>query len=989
MLKRLYIMLIAVSIFFHISIFNAHAAGINGSIDYQIEKAAEGVFVVDEKPAVNIKITIPQSTNNKFEIKLITDYTTCETVLVDDNGGQQQELRLEFNAQNEGYHHFCAQLLRNGALYHEYEFEQYYIKSVKNDAYNDRGYNVHYSIDSDFFYDAKMLKASGVPVLRVGLSWNGVEQEKGVYDFTNGDAMVKMLEDNGFEAVCIIDSYRFSHELYPDSNGNTMIKTKEQISAFADFAEATVKRYPQIKKWEIFNEPNFLMTGQEYFNVVYEVAKRIKNARPDAEVYAGGLAIYNTGEFVNGFYVDKLYPYVDGISYHHYNHWRYADGPEFNVTTDELVNKMKTEGGWKRLILTESGYSTGVYNMQVPEIKQASENVKRAVICDWYGIDFLTMYDFRNDGYDAEEIEHNFGTVTHDYEPKPAYFTFKQYQKNVNRAMYIGEAYLSEDITAHLYASNDDYFMIAWAKNADDEADIRYDNPVSAEYTFTDENVRIEDMFGKHIGGNILRLTYKPMYIHGLSKDFCLNAIGKNKDYDLFENMRAIAAQIDKSTDEAEQAYKDMYSNATAASAESFADSCYDLADRITDEFLDGVLDIPESRFSNILSEIYKTCERGLRVAVLFDDECSAPKDIAEQYAAKNVLPEDIDKTPAYINEPYYMGRSLLNKIMEYDEKDRVKPVTGSGFVLKSDNTLIFAGSSVNEEVLIKIDGAGGEAEYINLIPTDGNGNYYFELEPDIEYGNYTVTVNNGTAITETLDYHADTDYISVEDKMTALSRLHAQKLLQLYEQNLEWADVKYNYLHPKVKAVYSDETEWITITGKVERTGLMEYSDIILMAYEKGTDELKYIDTTYPDDNGKYRFSFKYEEDVNNLYIKINQGGVLLNTEIKSVTEENPISGNITITKNQNRADIELRMQNNLGEDVTVQPIVAYYDESGRMINCRMFEPENVGAGEITISYTVEIPESAAVMKAFAWDSISEMRPYMKNAEMIVKNNK
>ena len=34
-------------------------------------------------------------------------------------------------------------------------------------------------------------------------------------------------------------------------------------------------------------------------------------------------------------------------------------------------------------------------------------------------------YDWKNDGTDATEREHNFGTVTHDLKPKPAYLSMK------------------------------------------------------------------------------------------------------------------------------------------------------------------------------------------------------------------------------------------------------------------------------------------------------------------------------------------------------------------------------------------------------------------------------------------------------------------------------------------------------------------------------------------------------------------------------------
>lgn len=980
MKKRFLIATMSVMIFLNLVVGNALAAGIKGRVDFQIEKSNESVFVVDEKPAVDIKITIPQQTEDTFAIRLITDYTNFETVNLNNQGTQQ--LHLEFAVQDEGYHNLCAQLLHNGVLYYEYEFEQYYISSVSNTAYSQRGFNIHYDADKDFSDDGTMLKASGTPVVRVGLSWNGVEKEKGVYDFSNADEMFASLGEYDLDCVCIIDSYHFGNELYPDENGDPMMRTEEQINAFADFAIATVKRYPQVKKWEIFNEPNFLMTGEEYFNVVYTVAKRIKEYDPQNEVYAGGLAIYDTGNFVNGFYVDKLYPYIDGISYHHYNHWRYADGPEYYQTTEEIADKMMQEGGWKKLIMTESGYSTGIHDMEVPENKQASENVKRAVICDWYGIDFLTLYDFKNDGYDPEEIEHNFGSVTNDYKPKPGYYTMKQYLDATNQAIYIGEAYLSDDITAHVYAANDDYFMIAWAKNINDEADIRNENGGKAVYNFTDENVRVENMFGEHIGGKVLNATYEPSYIYGLSKDFCFRAIRENRDHDLFENIRKLMDGLGYSTEEIENIYLRMCTSGSTDDAQAFMESCYGMADQISDDFLDGVLDISEREFSNILSEIYQICERGMRVAVLFDDKCSAPDNVYEEYENVQTVPQDaVDKNVVYINEPYYKGKNLLNKISLYNEKDRVNPVKGQGFELKSDNLMIFYGESSVEEVLIKIEDNNGNLIYMNLIPTDGSGNYYFEFTPDMPYGNYKVTVNNGEILTDNFDYNAAVDYLSVEDKMTAISLLQAQELLNMYQKNLEWAQIKNDYLNPEIDALVWDETKWINITGKIERPGWTQYSDVILTAYDKNTNQLKYIDTTYINEDGEFRFSFKYDDDANNLDIRINQGGVNIEKYVQSITESKLITGNLLVTNSGGAADVTINLENYFKTDKTIEPVIAYYDETNKLIGCKVIESEKIKYDESSKYYKVEIPEGTAVVKVFAWNDLTYMLPYTDSA--------
>lgn len=977
MVRRFFCAVTAILIMVYLGVVPVSAAGINGNVEFQIRQSSDAAFIVDEKPAVDVKILLPPGAEDTYAIRLITDGRISETVYVDADS-PEQNLHLEFAVEEEGYHHLCARLLRNGTLYYEYEFEQYYISSVSNDAYNARGFNIHYTATDEFSDEGEMLRAGGTSVLRVGLSWNSVEKQKGIYNFSKSDEMVASLEKYGFDAICIIDSYHFGHELYPDENGDPMMRTAEQIGAFADFAAAVVSRYPQIKKWEIFNEPNFLMTGEEYFNVVSTVAKRLKAIAPESEIYAGGLAIYDTANFVDGFYIEKLYPFIDGISYHHYNHWRYADGPEYYATTDELVDKMEEEGGWKKLIITESGYSTGVYNMQVPEIKQASENVKRAVICDWYGMDFLTFYDFKNDGYDPAEVEHNFGSVTHDYEPKPGYYAVKQYLNAANRAVYIGEAYLSEDITAHVYAANDDYFMIAWAKNINDEADIRNNNSGHAVYDFGTENVRLKDMFGQPVGGNILYASYQPSYIHGLSREFCLKALVGNKDHDLFEKVRKLSEDYGFSAAEAEESYIRMCTSGATADAENYAQCCYNLAECLAERFLEGTLNLSEAEFSNAVSEIYKVCEQGMRIAVLFDEVCRPSADVRERYEGIHITPQEAaEQNTVYIYEPYYKGKKILNKLSRYEEGVRVQPIKGKGFELKSDNKIIFAGSASSEEVFVKIDDSSGNTVYTNLISTDGSGNYYFELTPEMKFGSYRVTVNDGQPLTEAMEYSAAADYLSVEDKITAISLIQAEKLLDLYEKWLGWTDIKDSYLNPQVDALCWNETKWLNITGRIERSGFAQYSDVILRAYDKNTGELKYIDSTFIDKNGEYRFTFKYDGDAENLDIKINQGGVEAENQVQSVMENRLITAKVSIEPKADTAEIMLQIQNYFKADRTLQPIIIYYDDNDRILDSSVLELVKVGDDENTVKYDEVIPDGVAAVKVFVWDSLEHMKPY------------
>ena len=112
------------------------------------------------------------------------------------------------------------------------------------------------------------------------------------------------------------------------------------------------------------------------------------------------------------------------------------------------------------------------------------------------------------------------------------------------------------------------------------------------------------------------------------------------------------------------------------------------------------------------------------------------------------------------------------------------------------------------------------------------------------------------------------------------------------------------------------------------------------------------------------------------------------LKDEAESITESRLITGSITVTENMNTADIILQLQNYFKADRNVQPMIVYYDKYNKMISCNVIEPEKIGADTSSRNYNAEIPDNAATIKVFAWNSISEMRPYTISEEISVNNN-
>jgi hypothetical protein len=95
------------------------------------------------------------------------------------------------------------------------------------------------------------LDALGVDFVRFTLNWHAIEPRRGVRNWGSGDAVLRGLRDAGIPAVVSIwGTPRWANR------GRAPQWAPTSGSSFAAFAAAAAKRYPWVKKWLIWNEPN-------------------------------------------------------------------------------------------------------------------------------------------------------------------------------------------------------------------------------------------------------------------------------------------------------------------------------------------------------------------------------------------------------------------------------------------------------------------------------------------------------------------------------------------------------------------------------------------------------------------------------------------------------------------------------------------------------------------------------------------------------------
>jgi len=290
---------------------------------------------------------------------------------------------------------------------------------------NGFGVNIHFT---GLEPDLHMIAEAGFKFIRMDFVWSRIERSKGEYEFKESgyDALTLGCEKLGIRLLYILD---YSNELYESDRS---VRTEAGRKGFADFAAAAAKRYAgKGILWEIWNEPNLKHfwspqpSVDDYCKLVEAVAPRVKAADTSCQIVAGATSQIPLDWFEECF-KKGLLEWVDVLSVH-----PYRSQPPETVIPDyakfrQLISRYAPAGKKIPVISGEWGYSNINWDKsRLTEQQQADYLVRMFLINSYQNIPVSIWYDWKNDGTNPNEREHNFGTVKHDLNPKAAYLAAK------------------------------------------------------------------------------------------------------------------------------------------------------------------------------------------------------------------------------------------------------------------------------------------------------------------------------------------------------------------------------------------------------------------------------------------------------------------------------------------------------------------------------------------------------------------------------------
>lgn len=296
------------------------------------------------------------------------------------------------------------------------------------------GVNIHFVTGHE--RDLDLIAAAGFKFIRMDFGWEATEKKRGEYDWSGYEELAANLAKRGMRPLFILD---YSHRLYEDTVESTnpisgkaekniaSPRKPESVAAFAKWAGAAAAHFKgRGVIWEIWNEPNISFwrpkpNAEDYITLALATCKAIRAADAQATILGPATSEFAPA-FMDKFLASGVLEFLDGVSVHPYRHKRAPETAAAEYARlREAIDRHAAESrkGKLPIISGEWGYSTD--GKDVPPETQAAFIVRQHLFNLFTGVPLSIWYDWKNDGPDRKEREHNFGVVTEDLQPKPAY----------------------------------------------------------------------------------------------------------------------------------------------------------------------------------------------------------------------------------------------------------------------------------------------------------------------------------------------------------------------------------------------------------------------------------------------------------------------------------------------------------------------------------------------------------------------------------------
>jgi hypothetical protein len=280
------------------------------------------------------------------------------------------------------------------------------------------------------------IAATGARAVRFDVAWSSVERVRGNPVWTHIDRIVEAFANRG---IAMLGICTYAPAWANGGQPNTFPPLAAYYEDFATFCAAAARRYPQIRAWEVWNEPNLDQfwhdpNARDYVALLTSTYRALKEVDPDLTVVSGGLAPHgdysladdggvNPRTFLEEMYAAGARGSMDAVGDHPYGTPASAAFRELGDTRPSIRSIMVRNGdGSKPIWATEAGKGLQPYEASggaATETEQANDlRLITAQLCSrpYVGPIFWFTY--------ADYVASGYGLVRSDWSARPAYAAF-------------------------------------------------------------------------------------------------------------------------------------------------------------------------------------------------------------------------------------------------------------------------------------------------------------------------------------------------------------------------------------------------------------------------------------------------------------------------------------------------------------------------------------------------------------------------------------
>ncbi len=315
--------------------------------------------------------------------------------------------------------------------------------------------------------------ACGARIVRTGDFWEGQQPASNRWEWSVMDDVVDLFGAQGIEIQAVLGftpRWAAPPEVRDAPDWWIWNRAPPVESAWRTYVRAFAARYAdRIRFYEAWNEPDltgfFRGTSEDYLGMLRQAHEEIKFVNPALQVMTGGFAITSVAEphgnpELHRRVLEEGQAWFDVHAFHGHGGFSWFAN---EVEGALLPLRVAANATGKPLYFNECAEPS----TRIGEREQAETLFKKMLFAWSRGAMGYHWYNLRNDGFDAKNDEHNYGLLTHDFQPKAAYVAFNTLSAHFDGKTFIRSYDVGPGRHLLLFADDHEQILAFWGAPMD------------------------------------------------------------------------------------------------------------------------------------------------------------------------------------------------------------------------------------------------------------------------------------------------------------------------------------------------------------------------------------------------------------------------------------------------------------------------------------------------------------------------------------------